>query len=208
MARKQRKQRKKDYSKPVGPMTARNLRSRAVLGDSEAYEELVARNKELATKANRRMTNLEKAGYTRWAYNRAITHIESIDGRGARRFNRNLTDIVDLQMNIMEMSKFINSDTSTVPGNRAIDISTINSFRDKGVKIAKVDIDAFFDILKSDAWEDLKKYQVSSGVLIEDMVRLSQENKVSWERVLEEYEKVANNEITYDVALENLGVPF
>lgn len=203
-----RKQRNKDYSKPVGPMTARNLRSKAMLGDKQAYNELVARNKELATKANRRMTNLEKAGFNRWAYNRAISHIESIDGRGARRFNRNLTDIVDLQMNIMEMSKFLNAKSSTVAGNRDIDKEIVNAFRDKNIRIQNVDIAAFIDIIKSDAWEDLKKYQVSSGVLIEDMVRLSQENKVSWERVLEEYQKVANNEITYDIALENLGVPF
>ena len=203
-----RKQRNKDYSKPVGPMTARNLRSKAMLGDKQAYNELVARNKELATKANRRMTNLEKAGFNRWAYNRAISHIESIDGRGARRFNRNLTDIVDLQMNIMEMGKFLNAKSSTVAGNRDIDKEIVNAFRDKNIRIQNVDIAAFIDIIKSDAWEDLKKYQVSSGVLIEDMVRLSQENKVSWERVLEEYQKVANNEITYDIALENLGVPF
>ena len=214
---------KKDYSKPVGPMYARNLRSKAKVGSPEvakaAYEELVARNKALAGVANRRLTNLEKAGFERWAYDRAITHIESIDGKGASRFNKNLTDIVDLQLNIQEMSKFLNSKSSTVAGNRDIDKEIINAFRNKSLnigedvkflKIKKVDVNAFIDIIKSDAWEELKKYHVSSEALIDDMIRLSNltENKVSWEQVLTEYEKVASGDITYDVALENLGVPF
>lgn len=214
---------KKDYSKPVGPMYARNLRSKAKVGSPEvakaAYEELVARNKALAGVANRRLTNLEKAGFERWAYDRAITHIESIDGKGASRFNKNLTDIVDLQLNIQEMSKFLNSKSSTVAGNRDIDKEIINAFRNKSInlgedvkflKIKKVDVNAFIDIIKSDAWEELKKYHVSSEALIDDMIRLSNltENKVSWEQVLNEYEKVASGDITYDVALENLGVPF
>ena len=214
---------KKDYSKPVGPMYARNLRSKAKVGSPEvakaAYEELVARNKALAGVANRRLTNLEKAGFERWAYDRAITHIESIDGKGASRFNKNLTDIVDLQLNIQEMSKFLNTTSSTVAGNRDIDKEIINAFRNKSLnigedvkflKIKKVDVNAFIDIIKSDAWEELKKYHVSSEALIDDMIRLSNltENKVSWEQVLTEYEKVASGDITYDVALENLGVPF
>lgn len=216
--------RKKDYSKPIGPVYARNLRSKALVGDSvemreNAYNELIARNKALAAIANRRLTNLEKAGFTRWAYNRAMTHIQSIDGEGAKRFNKNLTGVVDLQLNIMEMSKFINSSSSTVAGNRAIDKDIISAFRDKGldvdgqtkyIKIRNADIDAFIDIIKSDAWEELKKCHVASGQLIDDMVRLSNltENKVSWKQVLDEYEKVASGEITYDVAMENLGVPF
>ena len=214
---------KKDYSKPVGPMYARNLRTKAKVGSPEvakaAYEELVARNKALAGVANRRMTNLEKAGFERWAYDRAITHIESIDGKGAKRFNKNLTDVVDLQLNIQEMSKFLNSKSSTVGGNRDIDKEIINAFRSKSLnlgedvkflKIRNVDVNAFIDIIKSDAWEELKKYHVSSEALIDDMIRLSNltENKVSWEQVLNEYEKVASGDITYDVALENLGVPF
>ena len=78
------------------------------------------------------------------------------------------------------------------------------------MKIKKVDVNAFIDIIKSDAWEELKKYHVSSEALIDDMIRLSNltENKVSWKQVLDEYEKVASGNITYDVALENLGVPF
>lgn len=209
---------KKDYSKPVGPMYARNLRSKAKLGDEEAYEELVARNRELVTKSNRRLTNLEKAGFgNRWAYNRAIAHIESIDGKGAKRFNKNLTNIVDLQMNIMEMSKFLKAKSSTVAGNRAIDKEIVSAFREKSIivngkpvhmKIKNKDIDAFIDIIKSDAWEELKKIQVSSRELVDDMVRLSQDNKVDWARILEEYKKVADNEITYDIALEHLGDPF
>ena len=214
---------KKDYSKPVGSMYARNLRSKAKVGSPEvakaAYEELVARNKALAGVANRRLTNLEKAGFERWAYDRAITHIESIDGKGASRFNKNLTDIVDLQLNIQEMSKFLNSKSSTVAGNRDIDKEIINAFRNKSLnlgenvkflKIRNVDVNAFIDIIKSDAWEELKKYHVSSEALIDDMIRLSNltENKVTWEQVLAEYKKVTSGDITYDVALENLGVPF
>ena len=216
---------KKDYSKPVSSVYARNLRSKAIVGKTEemrraAYNELVERNKALAVIANRRLTNLEKAGFERWAYDRAITHIESVDGKGATRFNKSLTDIVDLQLNIQEMSKFLDSRTSTVAGNRAIDKEIIDAFRDKTLelddgsiqflKIKKVDIKAFTDILKSDAWEELKKHYVSSDVLIDDMVKISNltENKVTWEQVLAEYKKVTSGDITYDVALENLGVPF
>lgn len=196
------------YSQPVTAKYALTLRAKAKLGDNEALEELVERNKALAKKANSALRRLEKAGFTRYAYDRAISYTESEFGMNRFTTSRQkLPWIEDLQINIQEMSTFLSSKSSTISGNKAIDKSIVDAFRAKGVNIPKGQENEFIDLIASDDFQTLKKTYVDSGTIIMDMVRLTNDSdyKVSISDIQSAFSKVVDNQLTYDVALEELG---
>lgn len=196
------------YSQPVTAKYALTLRAKAKLGDNEALEELVERNKALAKRANSALRRLEKAGFTRYAYDRAISYTESEFGMNRFTTSRHkLPWIEDLQINIQEMSTFLSSKSSTISGNKAIDKSIVDAFRAKGVNIPQGQENEFIDLIASDDFETLKKTYVDSGTIIMDMVRLTNDSdyKVSISDIQSAFSKVVDNQLTYDVALEELG---
>lgn len=196
------------YTQPITAQQALTLRAKAKLGDESALQELIDRNKALAKRANSALARLEKSGFTRYAYDRAISYTES--EFGMRRFTTSrekLPWIEDLQINIQEMSTFLSSKSSTISGNKAIDKSIVDAFRMKGVNIPKGQENEFLDLIASDDFETLKKAYVDSGTIIMDMVRLTNDSdyKVSISDIQKAFSKVVDNEATYDVALEELG---
>lgn len=196
------------YSQPVTAKYALTLRAKAKLGDKDALEELVERNKALAKRANSALARLEKAGFTRYAYDRAISYTESEFGMNRFTASRQkLPWIEDLQINIQEMSTFLSSKSSTISGNKAIDKSIVDAFKEKGVNIPKGQENEFIDLISSDDFETLKKTYVDSGTIIMDMVRLTNDSdyKVSISDIQNAFSKVVDNQLTYDVALEELG---
>lgn len=198
--------RKIPYNQPISAQQALTLRAKAYLGDEAAYNELVERNRALVKRANSALSRLEKAGITRWSYDRAISYTES--EFGMKRFTaskQKLPEIVDLQINIQEMSKFLSSKSSTIKGNKAIDKSIIEAFKDKGIKINKNEEAAFLDLISSDDFETLKKSYVDSGTIIAEMIDLTNDYKVSISDIATAFSKVVNGDATYDVALEELG---
>lgn len=194
------------YNQPITAQQALTLRAKAYLGDESAYKELLERNKALVKRANSALSRLEKAGITRWSYDRAISYTES--EFGMRRFTTSknkLPEIVDLQINIQEMSKFLASKSSTIKGNKAIDLKIINAFREKGINIPKGEEAEFLDLISSDDFETLKKSYVDSGTIIAEMIDLTNDYKVSISDISSAFSKVVKGDVTYDVALEELG---
>lgn len=208
---------KKSYYKPVSSNYALELRFKALRDESPdvreaAKQELIDRNTALAREANRRLTVLEKSEHykKRWAARHAYAYIEEVSGEGATRFTtdpRLLEDIVDYQINIQRMSRFLRSTSSTIKGNRIIDQKILDAFRAKNVDISKEMEYEFLDFISSDSWEELKKSHVASTVLINDMVRISTKDEVELDDFFREMKKVADNAETYDIALKELGIP-
>ena len=194
------------YNKPVSAQYVRTLRAKAKLGDASAYDELVKRNKALARKANSALSKLEKSGFTRYAYDRAVSYTQSEYGMSRFTTSKNkLKDAADLQINIQEMSKFLTSKSSTTEGNIEIDRSIVNAFRNKGVVIPKGMENDFLDFIASDDFEQLKKCHVDSGVAIMDMVRLTGEYGVDIQDVIKAFKKVVDGTEYYNKALDELG---
>lgn len=194
------------YNQPISAQQALTLRAKAYLGDESAYNELVERNKALVKRANSALARLEKAGITRWSYDRAISYTES--EFGMKRFTASkskLPEIVDLQINIQELSKFLSSKSSTIRGNKAIDLKILNAFRDKGINIPKNEEAEFLDLIASDDFERLKKSYVDSGTIMAELVDLTNDYKVSISDISSAFSKVVKGNVTYDVALEELG---
>ena len=77
----------------------------------------------LARKANRRLRELEKAGYDRWAYSRAVEYIEQTLGKGRKRFSESEGKRVTrtrVYSDVRNLEAFLNSQTSTVEGQEAL----------------------------------------------------------------------------------------
>ena len=206
--------RKIAYSKTVTAQYARTLRAKAIMGDSSALLELEKRNKALARIANNRLSKLEKAGFTRYAYDRAITYTDTEFGMSRFTASKAKLEydtkdlksyIVNLQINIQEMSKFIDNKSSTVEGNVAIDNSIVNAFRKKGMVIPEGMENEFLDLIASDEFQTLKKCYVDSGVAVVDMVRLTSEYGVSIKDIEVAFAKVVDGVRKYNTALNELG---
>lgn len=194
------------YNQPISAQQALTLRAKAYLGDKDAYNELVERNKALVKRANSALSRLEKAGITRWSYDRAISYTESEFGMNRFTASKSkLPEIVDLQINIQELSKFLSSKSSTIRGNKAIDLKILNAFREKGIKIPKNEEVEFLDLISSDDFETLKKSYVDSGTIMAELVDLTNDYKVSISDISSAFSKVVKGDVTYDVALEELG---
>ena len=194
------------YNQPISAQQALTLRAKAYLGDESAYNELVERNRALVKRANSALSRLEKAGITRYSYDRAISYTES--EFGMKRFTSSkskLPEIVDLQINIQELSKFLSSKSSTIRGNKQIDRNIIDAFRDKGINIPKNEESEFLDLIASDDFETLKKAYVDSGSIMLDLADLTNDYKVSISDISKAFSKVVSGDVTYDVALEELG---
>lgn len=228
----------KAYKEAVSNVRVAQLLERATTGETKeirdkARNELLARNKALATRANRQLTYLERAGYDRWAYDRAISYIESEMKSLTKRFSGNehdFNDLKDIAWNIREMSTFLRSKGSTVAGNREIDREILEFFRNqstpvlddegnpvmnkkgnpvlKKIRIKKSEEKAFFDLLNSDAWEELKKTYYSSRDAIDMLIQVTNYNKkttLDWAKLQEQLEKVRSGKLTMDIALEEFG---
>lgn len=231
----------KPYSEAISNVRVDQLLERAVKGDVKATDELIARNKQLASRANRQLTYLEKAGYDRYAYDRAISYIDSEYKTLTNRFigdvnyfkanpskyttitsgGEDVTYLKDVAWNIREMSTFLRAKSSTVAGNREIDREILDFFRNQSkkvtidgkevlqkVKIRKSEEKAFFDLLNSDAWEELKKTYYGSQDAIDMLIQVTNHNKkttLDWEKLEEQLEKVRSGQLTMEVALEEFG---
>ena len=185
-----------------------NLGKSALEGNASALVDLKRINKQLAKRANQALTRLEKAGYTRYSYSRAVSYNETVTGKS--RFTTSekyLEDVGDIVRNIRELKYFLDSKPSTVRGNREIDNEIIETFELKGIRIPKESQDEFFDFLKSDEWEILKKDYVGSDQLVEDIARASNVEGANFENIINELSKIVSDKNqTYDIALEKLGV--
>ena len=229
----------KPYSQAVSNVRVNNLLERAYRGETteireKAKAELIGRNKALARRANIQLGKLEKAGYTRWAYDRAIAHIEHEMGEGVNRFSgreNDFDDLKDIAWNIREMSNFLRSKQATVGGNREIDREILESFRNKSkeigidkdgnpilqyMKISDIDEKALFDLLNSDSWEELKKTYYGSQDAIDMLIQVTNYDNgttLDWDRLQEQLDKVSRGDIdeetgqaiTLDKALEEFG---
>lgn len=186
----------------------RNLVRQAKDGDEQAERQLRVYNRRISSQANTRLSRLEKADLDYYAYDRATSFTKQ--EYNSSRFSTDkakLSNLDDLYAQIVEVETFLKAPTSTVSGQKSIIDARISYFREQGVNIPKGSEREFIDFIASETFQELKENYVASDQLIDDFGQLF-EKGVSLESVEREFSKVlsANDPITYDVALENLGI--
>lgn len=173
-------------------------------GQNYDIEEVRKLRKKLAKRANVRLANLEKHGYTKNAYRIAIRYTE--ETRGKKRFSEAMlkkAGIEYLRDEIEALREFLTSKSSTIKGNKEIEKERLEFFRgvrkvDKDGKLTSLgleisDPEEFFKFLNSVEYKALANKMISSSVLMEfyDSVKESNDD-VKYEellKALEEYRK-------------------
>lgn len=103
------------------------LRQEALAGSARSKKELEKLNKQMARESNRRLSRLEKSGFTVYAYEGAIGFTQS--AYGTNRYAESGISIEDAYVQALSMRKFLGKDTSTVKGQRDVEKRRIAQFR-------------------------------------------------------------------------------
>lgn len=127
--------------------------------DKAARTEIERLNRLYAKRANERIRQLEKAGFTKTAaLTRARDWLEENMGlkEGSKRvrFKAKGKSIYSTTAQLEELVKFLNWQTSTPAGERKRRANIIKAMRENGINIT--DEDEYLDFLDSDAWEEYR----------------------------------------------------
>lgn len=183
----------------------RRLITRAKKGDENALQQLLTYNSKVAKRANQRLARLERAGLDKYSYDRATAYTQQ--EYGGNRFTtdrKRLKNIEDLEAQLLEVETFLKSQTSTVSGHAKIRAQRLRQFRDIGFDIPVEEEDAFLEFIIGETFQILKQY-VPSDQILEDFAT-AYGSGYSLKYINEQFTKVVDGEITYDVALENIGI--
>lgn len=151
-----------------------------------------------AKQANRNMRELEKAGFTKNAYEYAKFYTE----KHKMKFPTNFKKMTRAEREswAWKLTDFLKMKTSTVAGNIAVHKSRVESLRANGLKIKDENIDAFFEFLRDLQYEQLNKIYDSEQIM-ESLVELQNQGK-TMKQIENAFEKVLQDKYTLEQTLE------
>lgn len=169
--------------------------------------ELNKLRRRLAKRANQRLRDIERAGYTE-AYVYASTMSGYLLPSERTRFfegTRNL-DLRSLKTELDELRWFLSAKTSTVGGIRKFERQTSEKFKE--LKSFKKSPDLFWKYMSSAAVKHLKKLGYSSEELIE-FYDFATENKVGYDDIMKALESFEKGEIEgWDELYNRVGLSY
>lgn len=127
---------------------------------------LIQTQKEGAKRANERLRALEKAGETGSAGYKAAQYFIGEDKSRFSAASKGLTDD-EIYKNTLAINKFLNSETSTISGQKEYKEEIANSLKDAGFFPEDVENKQITKFLESNAWENLKKFVYTKNVMNE-----------------------------------------
>ena len=113
----------------------------------------------LSKRANVRLKALETAGKARWAYDRATLFTQESNGGKKRFFQGKISDLKALRAQFEEVTRFLNSRSSTLSGQAEIFNERVERFENLLNVPDSPDLDEFVqEVLESGYYNDLKTY--------------------------------------------------
>lgn len=179
-------------------------------GDWSVIDELRDINAILSKRANTRLSSLEEKGYDYYAYDTAVHYTQQKYGK--RRFTTSkkiLSDVDELYDNILEVNRFLRSESSTISGQKRIEKERIASFRDMGLEI---NVGEERDFLRFLGTEDVrgvfeivgnKKRGGMSGEIV-DIIAGQWKGELNKKRIRDAFTAYKQGTIFYDEFLERL----
>lgn len=153
--------------------------------------------------ANERLRRLEKAGRDFWAYDIAVNYTQKAYGRNrfnqARQWKGSMEGIIN---EIEELSKFLNMETSTLRGQKAVDRRIAKTFKQKGLKMS--DPKAFFNFLNSAQYKNLANKGITSEQLQEFFDR-SVDDQYELSEIYNAFEEFENSDMTVEELFNRHG---
>lgn len=176
------------------------LADKARAGDANAYSELADLNNKLAKRANQRMSEIEKTkgiAHTD-AYDRAQGYLENVADNSTRNKQGNMRfsqsrklDVDDLEENLDNVGQFLRDETSKVSSEKMRRANEqFEALVERGYieDLSESTRKQFFNFLKTDAWNEIKKREgtgfykeardlIASGLKVSDLKNLYNEYK-------------------------------
>lgn len=169
--------------------------------------ELNKLRRRLAKRANQRMREIERAGYTD-AYVYATTMSGYLQPTERTRFyegNREM-DLFTLREELNELRWFLNAKTSTVGGIRAFERETSRQFA--ALPSFQQSPNLFWKYMSSASMKHLKKLGYSSEELVE-FYDFATENKVGYDQIMRALEDFEKGEIdSWDSLYSKVGLSY
>ena len=169
--------------------------------------ELNKLRRRLAKRANQRMREIERAGYTD-AYVYATTMNGYLQPTERTRFYEGTRqmDLFTLREELNELRWFLNAKTSTVGGIRAFERETSKQFAN--LKSFKKSPDLFWKYMSSASVKHLKKMGYSSEELIE-FYDFASENRVGYDQIMDALKDFEKGEIdSWDNLYSKVGLSY
>lgn len=169
--------------------------------------ELNKLRRRLAKRANQRLREIERAGYTD-AYVYATTMSGYLQPTERTRFYEGTKqqDLFTLREELNELRWFLNAKTSTVGGIRAFERETSKQFAN--LPSFKKSSDLFWKYMSSASVKHLKKMGYSSEELIE-FYDYSTENRVGYDDIIKALRDFERNEIdSWDELYNRVGLSY
>lgn len=169
--------------------------------------ELNKLRRRLAKRANQRMREIERAGYTD-AYVYATTMSGYLQPTERTRFYEGTRqmDLFTLREELNELRWFLNAKTSTVGGIRAFERETSKQFAN--LKSFKKSPNLFWKYMSSASVKHLKKMGYSSEELIE-FYDFATENRVGYDQIMDALKDFEKGEIdSWDNLYSKVGLSY
>ena len=169
--------------------------------------ELNKLRRRLAKRANQRLREIERAGYTE-AYVYATTMSGYLQPTERTRFYEGTRqqDLFTLKEELNELRWFLNAKTSTVGGIRKLERETSKQFAN--LPSFQKSPDLFWKFMSSATVKHLKKMGYSSEELIE-FYDYATENRVGYEQIMDALKAFEKNEIdSWDVLYDRVGLSY
>ena len=169
--------------------------------------ELNKLRRRLAKRANQRMREIERAGYTD-AYVYATTMSGYLQATERTRFYEGTRqmDLFTLKEELNELRWFLNAKTSTVGGIRSFERETSKQFAN--LKSFKKSPDLFWKYMSSASVKHLKKMGYSSEELIE-FYDFASENRVGYDQIMDALKDFEKGEIdSWDNLYSKVGLSY
>lgn len=194
----------------IGENYLRDLEMKVDNGDTQARQELRALNSRLVKVSNTRLSALEKADYDYYAYDRATYYTSEKTGRNrfsSASVNKDASELVD---NIREMRTFLNSKTSTIRGQKALEKERMDWVKEVGLDIPKRNQKAFLRFLGSESTQNLFQDTGASADVVAMIVE-SRKNKngkkgLSFAEIGKKFDAYLSGNVLYDDLFNELGI--
>ena len=169
--------------------------------------ELNKLRRRLAKRANQRLREIERAGYTdAYVYATAMSgYLQPTDRTRFYEGTRQM-DLFTLREELNELRWFLNAKTSTVGGIRAFERETSKQFAN--LKSFKKSPDLFWKYMSSASVKHLKKMGYSSEELIE-FYDFASENRVGYDQIMDALKDFEKGEIdSWDNLYSKVGLSY
>lgn len=182
----------------------RTLTRKANKGDAQAFQKLYQENAKLAKRANTRLSTLEKSNYDFYAYDRAVGFTQTTYNKNRFTTSKKvLEDVEGIAWQVRELNRFLSAKSSTVRGQKQIELGRVEKFREMGVNVPQGKEKDFLRYLGTETIQEVFEVTGRSEDIV-DLIKGMQHGQRSFNKLNRMFNAFLDDKIAYDELEEQL----